>query len=49
LRISLDAGYRAYYTKHKNEIIILLVGPDKSTQISDIKRAKTMVKEYKDE
>lgn len=49
LKISMGAGYRVYYTKHNDEIIILLVGGDKSTQTSDIKRAKTMVKEYKDE
>lgn len=49
LRITVGAGYRVYYTQHNNEIIILLLGGDKSTQESDIKRAKAMAKEYKNE
>ena len=49
LRIPVGAGYRVYYTRHNDEIIILLVGGDKSTQANDIKRAKTMAKEYQNE
>lgn len=49
LRITVGAGYRVYYTKHKEEIIILLVGGDKSTQANDILKAKSMAKEYFDD
>jgi len=49
LKIQLGAGYRVYYTKQNEEIIILLIAGDKSTQISDIKRAKIIAKEYKNE
>ena len=46
LRITVGAGYRVYYTQHNEEIIVLLVGGDKSTQVNDIKKAKSMAKEY---
>ncbi len=49
LRITIGAGYRVYYTKKGEEIIILLVGGDKSTQSKDIEKAKKLAKEYQDE
>jgi putative addiction module killer protein len=45
LRLTVGAGYRIYYTKHGNEIVILLVGGDKSTQQSDIEKAKKLLEE----
>lgn len=39
LKIDFGPGYRVYYTIKNNEIIILLVGGDKSTQQQDIKQA----------
>lgn len=45
MRIDRGPGYRLYYTMRKNELIILLVGGDKSTQRSDIEKAKEMAKE----
>jgi len=42
LRISYGAGYRVYYTLRNNTVVFLLCGGDKSTQASDIRRAKTM-------
>ena len=45
MRINRGPGYRLYYTMRKNELIILLVGGDKSTQRSDIEKAKEMAKE----
>lgn len=47
LRITVGAGYRVYYTVKDGEIILLLVGGDKSTQKSDIQKAKELAKELK--
>jgi len=47
LKITVGAGYRVYYTKQDNEIVILLVGGDKSTQKDDIKKAKIVAKEVR--
>lgn len=49
LRFTTGAGYRVYYTKKYDEIIILLVGGDKSTQSKDIARAKQIAKELQDD
>lgn len=46
LRITKGPGYRVYYTIKQDEIIILLVGGDKSSQQNDIQTAKTILKEY---
>lgn len=46
LRIDVGKGYRVYFMNKGNEIVILLVGGDKSTQDEDIKTAKKMAKEY---
>ena len=37
LRIDYGPGYRVYFTKRGNEVVILLAGGDKSTQAADIK------------
>ena len=42
LRIPFGPGYRMYYTKRRNIVVILLLGGDKSTQEKDIKRAIQM-------
>ena len=39
LRINYGPGYRVYYKKQDQEIIVLLVGGVKRTQINDIKTA----------
>lgn len=39
LRIDYGHGYRVYYTIREHDIVILLVGGDKSTQSTDIKTA----------
>ena len=39
LRIDYGSGYRVYYKKHGQEVVILLAGGDKRTQTSDIKTA----------
>lgn len=39
LRIHYGPGYRVYFKKRGRELIILLAGGDKSTQVKDIKAA----------
>ena len=39
LRIRYGPGYRVYYKKHQQSVVILLAGGDKSSQASDIKKA----------
>jgi putative addiction module killer protein len=39
LRIDYGPGYRVYYKKHGQQVVILLAGGDKRTQTSDIKIA----------
>lgn len=45
LRLDFGPGYRIYYTIRRTEVIILLVGGDKSTQSKDIEKAKQLAKE----
>lgn len=45
LRIPTGPGYRVYYAQRNDEIIVLLVGGDKSSQNDDIKKANTLLKE----
>jgi putative addiction module killer protein len=40
LRLSYGPGYRVYFTQLDGEIIVLLAGGDKSSQSSDISKAK---------
>ena len=49
LRITTGPGYRVYFTKEEEQIIILLVGGDKSTQSKDIKKAQELLEEYRNE
>ena len=46
LRVDYGPGYRVYYTKRNHEIILLLIGGDKSTQKKDIEKAKSLAIEY---
>jgi len=39
LKIDFGPGYRVYYTQRGSEIIVLVVGGDKSSQQQDIKTA----------
>ena len=49
LRIQTGPGYRVYYTKKNDEIIMLLIGGDKSSQNEDIKKANEILKELENE
>lgn len=45
LRIDYAAGYRLYFVKRGEVLIILLCGGDKRTQEADIKRAVKLAQE----
>jgi len=47
LRFTFGPGYRVYYTRHGDVVVILLYGGDKASQGGDIERAKTMALEIK--
>lgn len=42
LRVDVGPGYRIYFTIRGQKIILLLIGGDKSSQESDIRKAKRM-------
>lgn len=47
LKINYAKGYRVYFREKDGKIIILLIGGDKSTQQSDIEKAKEIWNELK--
>jgi putative addiction module killer protein len=47
LRIDYGPGYRVYFLRRGDEIIILLCGGDKSSQENDIKTAKRLAEEWR--
>lgn len=44
-RVHVGPGYRLYFVRRQQVVIILLCGGDKSSQARDIARAKEMAKE----
>ena len=48
LRIFYGPGYRVYFVKRGLVIVILLSGGDKSTQDSDIAKAKELARQLED-
>lgn len=47
LRIDWGAGYRVYFARVGQVIVLLLCGGDKRTQQRDIKRAKSYLEDFK--
>jgi putative addiction module killer protein len=45
LRIHHGPGYRVYFTRRGNTVIVLLCGGDKGSQARDITQAKALAKE----
>jgi putative addiction module killer protein len=48
LRIDFGPGYRVYYTRRGNRLLLLLAGGDKSTQQSDIERAIELARGFEE-
>ncbi len=46
LRISLGPGLRVYYGLHGRQIVVLLGGGDKSSQLRDIRRAQQLWQQF---
>jgi len=46
LRIHCGPGYRVYFKKQGQEVIVLLCGGDKSSQSRDIKQAKELALQW---
>ncbi len=49
LRLHFGAGYRVYFARLGNTVIVLIGGGDKSSQKKDIAQAKALWRQYKDE
>ena len=49
LRIHHGPGYRVYFQRRGNTLIILLCGGDKSTQAKDIRRAKRLAETWSEQ
>lgn len=45
MRIDVGPGYRVYFTRRQERLILLLCGGDKSSQSRDIRRAVAMAQE----
>jgi putative addiction module killer protein len=46
LKIDYGPGYRLYFAYRRKEVILLLIGGDKSSQQKDIQKAKKLNEEY---
>ena len=49
LRFTFGPGYRVYYTRRGDVVVILLCGGDKASQSRDIERAMAMAQEIEAE
>lgn len=49
LRIHYGPGYRVYFLQHRQQLILLLCGGDKSTQSVDIETAQQLAEVWKKE
>lgn len=46
LRIDTGPGYRLYFARHGEEVVLLLIGGDKSRQQADIAKARTLAAQW---
>ena len=47
MRVDHGPGYRIYFLRRGDELVILLCGGDKSTQLRDIRRAQEMAEDLR--
>ena len=45
MRVDVGPGYRLYFTRKGNVLVVMLAGGDKSTQDRDIKRAQRILEQ----
>jgi len=45
MRVDTGPGYRLYFARRGERVIVMLIGGDKSTQNRDIKRAQSVARE----
>ena len=45
MRVDVGPGYRLYFTRRGNLLIVMLAGGDKATQNRDVKRAQRILKQ----
>jgi putative addiction module killer protein len=48
LKIDVGPGYRVYYSKRGNHLLLLLAGGDKSSQSRDVARAIRLNRDYRE-
>ena len=48
LKIDLGPGYRVYYTQRGEQLLLLLIGGDKSSQAKDIAKAQQLAKDFEE-
>jgi putative addiction module killer protein len=48
LKIDFGPGYRVYYTQRGEQLLLLLVGGDKSSQAKDISKAQQLAKDFEE-
>lgn len=46
-RVDIGPGYRIYYMRRGSEVILLMLGGDKSTQRQDIQAARALMQEHR--
>ena len=46
LKIDFGPGYRVYYTQRGEQLLLLLIGGDKSSQTKDIAKAQQLAKDF---
>ena len=48
LKIDFGPGYRVYYTQRGDQLLLLLIGGDKSSQAKDIAKAQQLAKDFEE-